>query len=136
MKWITNKDTDLYEQSLVLREQILRIPLGMKLDRESLKEDNVGILTVWDKNECIGTMALYEEDPSTSRMRYVAVQANRQGNGIGKMMTQEFEAESIRRGYSRIYLHARLVALDFYLKQGYEAFGDEFVEVNIPHRHM
>ena len=136
MKWITNKDTDLYEQSLVLREQILRIPLGMKLDRESLKEDNVGILTVWDHAECIGTMALYQEDPSTSRMRYVAVQANRQGNGIGKMMTQEFEAESIRRGYSRIYLHARLVALDFYLKQGYEAFGDEFVEVNIPHRHM
>ncbi len=61
-------------------------------------------------------MALYEEDPSTSRMRYVAVQANRQGNGIGKMMTQEFEAESIRRGYSRVYLHARLVALEFYLK--------------------
>ena len=88
----------------------------MKLDRDSLKEDNVGILTVWDQTECIGTLALYEEDPSTSRMRYVAVQANRQGNGIGKMMTQEFEAESIRRGYSRAYLHARLVALEFYLK--------------------
>ena len=58
MKWITNKDTDLYEKSLVLREQILRIPLRMKLDRDSLKEDNVGILTVWDSDECIGTMAL------------------------------------------------------------------------------
>ena len=69
-------------------------------------------------------------------MRYVAVQFNRQGNGIGKMMTKEFEAESIRKGYSRIYLHARLVALDFYLKQDYEVFGDEFFEVNIPHRHV
>lgn len=48
MKWITKKDSEMYEKSLDLREQILRIPLGMKLDRESLKEDNVAILTVWD----------------------------------------------------------------------------------------
>ena len=48
MKWISNKDTDLYVKSLDLREQVLRVPLGMKLDRDSLKEDNVGILTVWD----------------------------------------------------------------------------------------
>ena len=135
MKWITNKDTELYEKSLVLREEILRIPLGMKLERESLKEDNVAILTAWDKDECVGTMALYVEDSQTSRMRYVAVQFNRQGNGIGKMMTQEFEAESIRRGYTRIYMHARAVALEFYKKQGYEIFGDEFIEATIPHRH-
>ncbi len=51
-------------------------------------------------------------------------------------MTLEFEAEAARRGYKRIYLHAREVALDFYLKLGYEIFGEEFVEVTIPHRHM
>ena len=135
MKWISKNDTDLYEKSLVLREQILRVPLGMKLERESLKEDNVPILTVWDQDECVGTMALYHEDAETSRMRYVAVQANRQGQGIGRMMTQEFEAESIRKGYSRIYMHARVVALDFYIKQGYEVFGDGFLESTLPHRH-
>lgn len=41
-------------------------------------------------------------------------------------MTKEFEEESARRGYSRVYLHARVVAVDFYLKQGYEVFGEEF----------
>jgi hypothetical protein len=51
-------------------------------------------------------------------------------------MTAEFEAESARRGYKRVYLHARVVAVDFYLKLGYELFGEEFIEVNIPHRHM
>ncbi len=49
----------------------------MKLDRESLKEDNVAILTVWDQGECVGTMALYEEDKETSRMRYVCVAADK-----------------------------------------------------------
>ena len=135
MKWISKNDTDLYEKSLELREQILRVPLGMKLERESLKEDNVPILTVWDQDECVGTMALYQEDAETSRMRYVAVQENRQGQGIGRMMTQEFEAESIRKGYSRIYMHARVVALDFYIKLGYEVFGEGFIESTIPHRH-
>ena len=46
IKWISNKHAEMYEKSLVLREQELRIPLGMKLDRESLKEDNVAILIV------------------------------------------------------------------------------------------
>ena len=50
MKWISKHDSELYEKSLVLREQILRVPLGMKLERESLKEDNVPILTVWDQD--------------------------------------------------------------------------------------
>ena len=51
-------------------------------------------------------------------------------------MTKEFEEESIRRGYSRVYLHAREVAIEFYRKLGYEVFGEGFVEVGIPHRHM
>jgi predicted GNAT family N-acyltransferase len=52
------------------------------------------------------------------------------------MMTKEFEEEASRRGYSRVYLHARVVAIDFYKKLGYDLFGELFEEVKIPHRHM
>jgi predicted GNAT family N-acyltransferase len=51
-------------------------------------------------------------------------------------MTAEFEAETIRRGYKRVYLHARQYAVDFYEKLGYSTFGEPFDEVSIPHRHM
>ena len=69
-------------------------------------------------------------------MRYVAVSSSKQKSGIGRMMNEEFEAESLRRGYSRIYAHARGYALEFYIKLGYEAFGEPFTEVTIPHRHV
>jgi hypothetical protein len=52
------------------------------------------------------------------------------------MMTKEFEEETLRRGYNRVYLHARGYAVDFYLSQGYEVFGEDFVEVGIPHKHV
>lgn len=81
-------------------------------------------------------MVLSEEDTDTARMKAVAVAVSRQKRGIGKLMTKEFEAETARRGYKRVYLHARVVALDFYLKLGYEVFGEEFIQVTIPHRHM
>lgn len=51
-------------------------------------------------------------------------------------MNAEYERESERRGYKRIYLHARAYAIPFYEGLGYHVFGEEFTEVGIPHRHM
>ena len=72
----------------------------------------------------------------TARMMAVAVAPNRQRQGIGRLMNKEFEEEAKRRGYKRIYLHARVVAVSFYENLGYEVYGDEFIQVTIPHRHM
>ena len=69
-------------------------------------------------------------------MRFVAVAPERQSQGIGKMMTFEFEAETQRRGLKRVYLHARETAVPFYIKLGYEVFDEDFIEVGIPHKHM
>jgi N-acetylglutamate synthase-like GNAT family acetyltransferase len=69
-------------------------------------------------------------------MRFVAVAPERQSQGIGKMMTIEFEAEANRRGLKRVYLHARETAVPFYIKLGYEVFDEDFIEVGIPHKHM
>jgi predicted GNAT family N-acyltransferase len=51
-------------------------------------------------------------------------------------MTEEFESEAIRRGLKRVYMHARGSAVPFYERQGYEIFGEDFIEVGIPHKHM
>ncbi len=51
-------------------------------------------------------------------------------------MTEEFESEAKRRGLKRVYMHARGSAVPFYERQGYEIFGEDFIEVGIPHKHM
>jgi hypothetical protein len=47
-------------KSLDLREAILRAPLGLRLEREELNEENAGLLSAWDGEECVGTMVLLE----------------------------------------------------------------------------
>jgi len=39
-------------------------------------------------------------------------------------------------GYTRIFCHAREVAVPFYKKSGYTIFGEKFEEVGIPHYKM
>ena len=40
MKWISNKDTELYLKQLRLREEVHFTPLGMKLEDEPFDEDD------------------------------------------------------------------------------------------------
>jgi ribosomal protein S18 acetylase RimI-like enzyme len=135
MKWISHGSEE-YEKSLNLREEILRKPLGLRLEREVLREDNAGILTAWIKDRCVATMVMLNDDSETARMKAVAVDTLFQGKGIGKSMVEEFENEARRRGFKKIFLHARKVVVEFYEKLGYLSFGEEFYEVTIPHLKM
>jgi len=66
----------------------------------------------------------------------MAVQKNRQGLGIGESMMQFAENIARDRGFKTITMHARETAIGFYERYGYKTKGDEFIEINIPHRVM
>ncbi len=63
-------------------------------------------------------------DANEARMRQVAVAADAQGRGIGRLLVAEFEAEAIRRGAARVTLHARQTAVAFYERLGYAVEGE------------
>ena len=52
---------------------------------------------------------------------------------IGSRLVENAEDMARQKGYETIVLNARLVAKEFYQKQGYDAVSDEFIEVSIPH---
>ena len=66
----------------------------------------------------------------------MAVSATRQKQGLGRELITRVEAVLVKRGYARIVLHARDVAMGFYEKSGYRFTSDEFLEVGIPHYRM
>ena len=51
-------------------------------------------------------------------------------------MNEEFEKEAAKRGFTRIYVGARVGAHEFYEKIGYTYFGEEYLEKGLKHRHM
>ena len=75
-------------------------------------------------------------DEKRLMMRQLAVRENCQGKGFGRELVNYAESFARERGYAEIVLHARETARGFYQKLGYEAEGDSFTEVGLPHLAM
>ncbi|WP_122035368.1 GNAT family N-acetyltransferase [Aliivibrio sp. EL58] len=58
------------------------------------------------------------------------------GQGLGSKIVLSLIDEATNKGYPRVYLGSQKHAIDFYTKLGFEPFGDEFMEAEIPHLSM
>ena len=123
-----------YQQMIQMRTDILRKPLGLKLNPEELEKEKDEILIgAFDDEKMLGCCMLVREDAKNCRLRQMAVLNNLQGKGIGRALMNF--AENIARdlGYRTITMHARKTAIGFYEKLGYTVVGNEFEEVTLPH---
>jgi len=66
----------------------------------------------------------------------MAVRRAVRGAGVGGAVLQALIDEAARRGLREVALAAQTHALDFYLRHGFEAVGEVFMEAGIPHRAM
>ncbi len=126
--------TKEYQQMINLRYELLRKPLGLKLDPAELEREKDDVLMgAFEDEKLLGCCLLTRIDKQTIRLRQMAVSNNLQGKGIGRALM--IFSENIARdlGYKKLIMHARKTALGFYEKLGYSVSGPEFVEVTIPH---
>jgi ribosomal protein S18 acetylase RimI-like enzyme len=119
---IRSPRTDVeWENYYNLRYRILRQPWGQPLGSERNEGDTTGIhLALFDYDRIKAIARLDISGVGEGQVRFVAVDKSVQGKGFGKLIMKEAESVSISRGDSRMILHAREVALDFYKSQGYE----------------
>ena len=126
-----------YEQMLKLRDEVLRKPLGLCFTKEELeKEKDYLLIGAYEDDKMLACCMLVEDDPSTVRLRQMAVINDLQGKGIGKALMQFAENLARDRGFKKITMHARKTAIGFYEKLGYKVCGEQFEEVTIPHYTM
>jgi len=136
IKEISTKDPE-YPQLLRFRNRILRQPLGLDLMDEDLSgEDKEYILLVMQGEEILGCVLLQPLENKTVKLRQMAIAEKMQGKGLGKILLMDAEDAAREYGFEKIILHARQSAQRFYEKSGYQAAGDVFTEVSIPHRFM
>lgn len=126
-----------YRSMVKLRDDILRKPLGLKFSEEELEEEKKHILIgAFEDDDILACCMLVEEDPSTVRLRQMAVLNDLQGKGIGRALMNFAENIARDRGYKCISMHARKNVTGFYEKMGYVVSGNEFIEITIPHLQM
>lgn len=129
--------SDTYRQTLRLREDVLRKPLGMVLAPEELQKDHgCHHIAALQDNEVIACLVLLPLPEKTVKMRQVAVAAGLQGTGVGRKLLEETEALCRAMGFRSITLNSRETAVGFYEKLGYKKTGAPFIEVTLPHQKM
>ncbi len=126
-----------YHQMLRLRDDILRKPLGLTFNEEELKQEkNNMLIGAFDDDQMLGCCMLVEENPTTVKLRQMAVLNDLQGKGIGRALMNFAENIARDRGYKIMSMHARKNAIGFYEKMGYVVSSSEFIEITIPHHVM
>jgi len=123
-----------YWDCVALRDEILRIPLGLKLSREDLEaEGDSHHLAGYVENRLVACLVLKPLGEGKVRLRQMAVAKSSQRKGIGSALMKFAESHARRLGYSEIIMHARESAVPFYEKLGYAVEGERFTEVTLPH---
>lgn len=127
--------TELYQEGLRLREEVLRRPLGLRLSSEDLADDPECFhLGMCDEAKLVAVLLLQRVSTHRLKMRQVAVSPDAQGSGIGSELLARAERFAQERRYRTVHAHARESAIGFYLKHGYVASGEVFREQMMPHR--
>lgn len=124
-----------FQKEFCLRDEVLRVPLGMSLHDEDLSsekdQDHFGLFN--KEGVLVASVIAVMLPPDGARIRQMAVGGDFQRQGHGQDIIRRLEAVLIERGVRHVHMHARMNALDFYRKLGYSAVGPEFKEVGIPH---
>ncbi len=66
----------------------------------------------------------------------LAVLASARAAGLGAALVRAVEDRAVERGLAVVYLGSQTHAVGFYERLGYQAYGPEFDDAGIPHRHM
>jgi predicted GNAT family N-acyltransferase len=126
-----------YQQSLALRDRIMRQPLNLQFTEQELAQDKVDHhLAYIEDGQVRGILVMKSIDENTFKMRQVAIDDAIQGLGIGSVLVSFAEDFALQNDKNRIILSARDKAIPFYKRLDYEIVGEGFVEVGIPHHSM
>jgi predicted GNAT family N-acyltransferase len=105
-----------------------------------VEEQGVPVELEWDElayhviayapdRQPIGTGRLLQD----GHIGRIAVLKEWRGKGVGKALLGMLLVIANKMGYEEVKLHAQTRVLDFYVRRGFVAQGEEFMEAGIPH---
>jgi len=117
----TPQTTKEWEAYYDLRFRILREPLNQPRGSERNNGDSTGKhFALYDAGVLKAIARLDQAEELVSQVRFVAVESNSQGKGYGKKIILATEETSESNGNTKMILHARDYAVDFYLRLDYK----------------
>jgi len=115
---LTDEEFDKYYD---LRWRILRAPWNQPKgsEKDELEGKSIHIIAIIE-GEIVGCGRIHFNSIDEAQIRYMAVENELQGRGIGKLILNELEQKALEKGAKKIILNARENAVKFYDKNGYK----------------
>lgn len=126
------RDAAALRTAVFVEEQ--RIPAEMEWD-----EADAGAVHAVAYNRLgrpVATGRLLQASEGVARVGRMAVHQVLRGTGLGRQVLQALAEAAVRRGDTRVLLHAQRTAVPFYARLGFEPQGQPFEEAGIPHVEM
>lgn len=103
-----------------LRYAVLRKPWNQPKETASdgMEQSAVNAF-IEDNGKTVACGRLQDNTGGVGQIRYMAVDANYQGKGLGKLIVAKLEEQANAIGLTTIELQARENAVEFYKSQGY-----------------
>ncbi|WP_137291363.1 GNAT family N-acetyltransferase [Natronorubrum halophilum] len=125
------------EDVFEVRQDVFVAEQGVDEDLEyDEHEETATHFVAYDADEPIGAARLREPKDGVGKVERVAVLESRREDGIGRAVMNAVEERARARGLESLTLHSQTRAAGFYRRLGYERYGEEFEEAEIPHVEM
>jgi N-acetylglutamate synthase-like GNAT family acetyltransferase len=135
----------LYAQECALREDVLLRPIGYDMARfkhdfpglEERMEHFVAVINHNSAERVVGCAALIPGEPreGSGRITQMAVNLQRQGEGIGRRLVVAVESRAFGElGLKELVCHTPLPAVHFFESIGWVMDPEVFQEAGVPHR--
>ncbi len=109
-----------FEEYFQLRWKLLRKPWNQPRGSEQDADEAIGYhVMVKDDGRIAGIARLQNVTENLAQLRYMAVDEDYRGRGVGRMIVQHMEDHARDNRVKEIFLHARENAVAFYEKLGY-----------------
>ncbi len=133
--------TPAYQETLLLRDRVMRKPLGLDIFQEDFsKEAESVIMGAYAEEDAtlLGTVVMSQQAGGFRAVDYLCVDTRLQSRGVGRRLLAAMEELAHSEGAAGIWLEARVSARGFYEKLGYRAFGEvyEMPHAPVPHIKM
>jgi N-acetylglutamate synthase-like GNAT family acetyltransferase len=137
----------LYAQELDLRQRVLLDPIRYSIEQfrkdfpgaEEKFEHFVAVVDHPKGERVVGCVCLLPNHPKkgTAKLMQMAVDPQRQGEGIGRLLVAELERRAFGElKIKELFCHARDNATKFYEKLEWKISGPEFLEAGVKHYKM
>lgn len=113
-------DIEVYTESLKIRNDLLRLPIGKDIFEEDLSIEKENIFFGAFKNsQIIGTLSYFEETSYTAHLTAFAITKEFQKKGIGKKLVTNLIQHLRSKNFEKVVVDAREEAVEFYKKCGF-----------------